>query len=91
MPVTGSRATGHHRLVRLLRVVRGSMRFVIDVKPRFDYGRQEHHLEITDEGAIFHTEQLELTLHLEGGPAALRPNSAPKPNGSAMTCGSTAP
>ena len=30
MPVTGSRATGHHRLVRLLRVVRGSMRFVID-------------------------------------------------------------
>ncbi len=70
MPVTGSRATGHHRLVRLLRVVRGSMRFVIDVKPRFDYGRQEHHLEITDEGAIFHTEQLELTLHLEGGPGS---------------------
>ena len=70
MPVTGNRATGHHRLVRVLRVVRGSMRFVIDVKPRFDYGRQEHHLEITEEGAIFHTEQLELTLHLVGSPGS---------------------
>ena len=66
MPVTGSRATSHHRLVRLLRVVRGSMRFVVDVKPRFDYGRQEHHLEVTEEGAIFHTGQLELTLHSVG-------------------------
>jgi GH15 family glucan-1,4-alpha-glucosidase len=66
MPVTGSRATSHHRLVRLLRVVRGSMRFVVDVKPRFDYGRQEHHLEVTEEGAIFHTDQLELTLHSVG-------------------------
>ena len=30
MPVTGSRATGRHRLVRLMRVVRGSMRFVVE-------------------------------------------------------------
>src|SRR6202042_3124796 len=66
MPVTGSRATQHHRLVRLLGVVRGSMRFVVDIKPRFDYGRQPHHLEITAEGAIFHTDQLELTLHSMG-------------------------
>ena len=28
-----------HRLVRLLRTVRGTMRFVIEVAPRFDYGR----------------------------------------------------
>src|ERR1700728_4189347 len=62
MPVTGSRATQHHRLAGLLRVARGSMRFVVDIKPRFDYGRQPHHLEITGEGAIFHTDQLELTL-----------------------------
>ena len=70
MPVTGNRATSRHRLVRLLRVVRGSMRFVIDIKPRFDYGRQEHHLEITEEGAIFHSEQLELTLHSVGSPGS---------------------
>ena len=68
MPVTGNRATSRHRLVRLMRVVRGSMRFVVDIKPRFDYGRQEHHLEVTEEGAIFHTDDLELTLHSVGAP-----------------------
>ncbi len=70
MPVTGNRATSRHQLVRLLRVVRGSMRFVVDIKPRFDYGRQEHDLEITAEGAIFHTDQLELTLHSVGSPGS---------------------
>ena len=70
MPVTGNRATSHHRLVRLLRVVRGSMRFVIDIKPRFDYGRQDHQLELAEEGAIFRTEQLELTLHSVGSPGS---------------------
>ena len=72
MPVAGSRATGHHRLVRLVRVVRGTMRFVVDIKPRFDYGRQPHKLEITDEGAIFHTDDLELTLHSVGRAVAPR-------------------
>ncbi len=70
MPVTGNRATSRHRLVRLMRVVRGSMRFVVNIKPRFDYGRQGHHLEVTEEGAIFHTDDLELTLHSVGAPGA---------------------
>ena len=39
MPVAGDRPTDRHRLVRLLRVVRGSMRFVMEIEPRFDYGR----------------------------------------------------
>src|SRR3984885_7067000 len=66
MPVTGSRATQHHRLVRLLRGGRGAMRVVGDINPPFDSGRQPHHLEITAEGAVFHTDQLELTLHSMG-------------------------
>ncbi len=66
MPVAGQRATGHHRLVRLVRVVRGTMRFVVDIKPRFNYGRQPHKLELTDEGAVFHTNDLELTVHTMG-------------------------
>jgi GH15 family glucan-1,4-alpha-glucosidase len=39
MPVAGDRPTDRHRLVRLLRTVRGTMRFVMEVRPRFDYGR----------------------------------------------------
>ena len=39
MPVAGGTPTDRHQLVRLLRTVRGSMRFVMEIKPRFDYGR----------------------------------------------------
>jgi len=40
MPVAGDRATDRHRLVRMIRVVRGQMRFRLDCEPRFDYGRE---------------------------------------------------
>ena len=66
MPIAGDRPTSHHRLVRLIRVVRGSMRFVLDIKPRFNYGRTPHKLELTDEGAVFHTDDLDLTVHSMG-------------------------
>jgi GH15 family glucan-1,4-alpha-glucosidase len=36
MPVTGSTATDRHRLVRNIRVVRGVMRFAIEIQPRFE-------------------------------------------------------
>ena len=69
MPVEDShRASDRHRLVRLLRCVRGRMRFVVDCAPRFDYGRQAHQLEVTEQGAVFRGPGLELTLH---GPAGL--------------------
>jgi GH15 family glucan-1,4-alpha-glucosidase len=69
MPVEDShRASDRHRLVRLLRCVRGRMRFVVDCAPRFDYGRQAHQLEVTEQGAVFRGPGLELTLH---GPADL--------------------
>lgn len=32
-------ATDRHRVVRVLRVVRGSVRFALECRPRFDYGR----------------------------------------------------
>ena len=67
MPVEDSRtASDRHRLVRVLRCVRGRMRFVVDCAPRFDYGRQAHQLEMTEQGAVFRGPGLELTLH---GPA----------------------
>ena len=42
MPVIEGPATGRHRLVRNIRVVRGVMRFAIEIQPRFDYGRKRH-------------------------------------------------
>jgi len=63
MPVIEGAATDRHRLVRNIRVVRGVMRFVIEVQPSFDYGRKPHTLEISDHGAVFQSESLDLTLH----------------------------
>ena len=70
MPVEDpQQATDRHRLVRVVRCVRGQIRFVFECAPRFDYGRQEHQLELTDEGAVFRTPTLQLTLH--GGGAGV--------------------
>ncbi|MFI7139444.1 glycoside hydrolase family 15 protein [Streptomyces massasporeus] len=63
MPVTGTTVTPRHRLVRLVRCVRGSMRFEIDIAPRFDYGRGPHELHVTEHGAVFVSEGQNLTVH----------------------------
>ena len=43
MPVPATAAaTDNHRIVRMLRCVRGEMSFEIDIAPRFDYGRSPH-------------------------------------------------
>jgi hypothetical protein len=68
MPITTGAATDRHRIVRQLRVVRGTMRFVMDFQPRFDYARKPHKVELTDDGAVFHSDGLELTLHSVGAP-----------------------
>ena len=66
------RVTDRHRLVRVLRCVRGELRFIFECAPRFDYGRQPHELELTDEGAVFRTPALQLTLHGAGHGAMQR-------------------
>jgi GH15 family glucan-1,4-alpha-glucosidase len=54
MPIADpARRAESHRLVRLLRVVRGQMRFTFECVPRFDYGRSRHELELTGAGAVF--------------------------------------
>jgi GH15 family glucan-1,4-alpha-glucosidase len=63
MPVIEGAATGRHRLVRNVRVVRGEMRFAIELQPRFSYGRQPHKLELSGDGAVFTADGLELTVH----------------------------
>ena len=64
MPVAGKQATGRHRLARQVRVVRGTMRFVADLQPAFDYARAKHTLNLTADGAHFTSDGAELTLHL---------------------------
>jgi GH15 family glucan-1,4-alpha-glucosidase len=63
MPVIKGGATARHRLVRNIRVVRGVMRFAIEMQPRFDYGRASSALEIAEHGVIFRSGDLELTVH----------------------------
>jgi GH15 family glucan-1,4-alpha-glucosidase len=53
---------GYHQLVRRVRVVRGEMSFWVECSPAFDYAREEHGTEVTDEGACFRSSGLSLGL-----------------------------
>jgi GH15 family glucan-1,4-alpha-glucosidase len=64
MTITEDDPTDGHQLVRLVRCVRGSMTFEIDVAPRFDYGRRSHVVHVTDEGASFDAGEFALTLSI---------------------------
>src|SRR4051812_3526115 len=65
MPVTGTTVTDRHSIVRLVRVVRGTMRFLFDCQPRFDYGRQPHKPDITENGVVFSGDDgLKVALHI---------------------------
>ncbi len=67
MPIIEGPPTDRHRLVRYLRVARGQMKFVLEIEPRFDYGRASHTVEVTDEGAVFRAGRgQELTMHTTG-------------------------
>jgi GH15 family glucan-1,4-alpha-glucosidase len=63
MPPTGHQVTDNHRLVRLMRCVRGRISMRAEIAPRFDYGRQPHETHLTEHGAVFASSDLTLTLH----------------------------
>ncbi|WP_405497792.1 glycoside hydrolase family 15 protein [Nocardia sp. NBC_00511] len=62
-PITKRAPTGNHRLVRMLRCVRGRITFELDVFPAFDYGRRPHRTHILPDGALFDGGDVTLTLH----------------------------
>jgi GH15 family glucan-1,4-alpha-glucosidase len=65
MPVTtGTVASTRHRLVRMLRCVRGQMTFAVDIAPRFDYGREPHETHVADDGVVFQGKQTAMTVNL---------------------------
>jgi GH15 family glucan-1,4-alpha-glucosidase len=57
-------STHHHRLMRRVIVVKGSLEFFCEIAPRFDYGRAEHETELHPHGILFRSPVL--TLALEG-------------------------
>ena len=64
MPVASSSPSERHRMVRMLRCVRGQISFDIEVAPRFDYGRRPHHLSVDGDGALFDAGETRLALSL---------------------------
>jgi GH15 family glucan-1,4-alpha-glucosidase len=61
-PPRAGQAAHRHRMIRRVLAVRGHMRFVVDVVPRFDYARTGHKVELTQSGALFRSPELSLAL-----------------------------
>ncbi|WP_079179068.1 glycoside hydrolase family 15 protein [Streptomyces humi] len=59
---------GVHRLVRVVRVVRGRLPFALSCRPRFDYGRATHTLSLADpHSAVFRSTGTDLHLQSTTG------------------------
>jgi len=68
MPPAGKEPTANHRILRMMRCVRGRIDVEVDIAPRFDYGRKEHKTVLLEQGAVFRTDDLSLTLHAVRAP-----------------------
>ncbi|MEW2166880.1 glycoside hydrolase family 15 protein [Streptomyces sp. NPDC007084] len=62
--LTDRTPSDRHRLVRVVRCVRGTVRFALECRPRFDYARAGHDLELGADGATFRSSGI--TAHLQG-------------------------
>lgn len=55
--------TARRLIVRAVRVVRGELRFRLECRPRFDYGRSEHSATASDHGVLFADDTTSAALH----------------------------
>jgi GH15 family glucan-1,4-alpha-glucosidase len=62
-PNTSRRPTDRHTLIRAVRAVRGTVRFSLNCRPRFDYGRAAHELRFDAPTAVFRAPGI--ALHLQ--------------------------
>src|SRR3974390_2295078 len=63
MPVEGAREVRKiHQIVRVVRAVRGSVRFRLDCRPAFDFARRPHHVVLEGRGAIFEAQGMKVSL-----------------------------
>src|SRR5438067_8214545 len=76
MPIQAATPSEHrHRLIRRVLVVRGEMDWMIEVQPAFDYGRDEHEVELHPHGVLFRSPSL--TMALEGAIAKTMGGTSP--------------
>ncbi len=68
MPIAGDEPTDRHRIARLIRVVRGSMTFVGEIRPAFTYGTVAHTgvEPALGDGVLFRGGDQALTVHRVG-------------------------
>lgn len=65
MPIASTAApSDRHRLVRMLRCVRGELTFALDIAPRFDYGREPHETYVSEEGVVFQGARATMALNI---------------------------
>jgi len=65
MPVSSdTTAEARHRIVRMVRCVRGRMTFALDIAPRFDYGREAHETHVHGDGVVFQGRRTAMTVNL---------------------------
>jgi GH15 family glucan-1,4-alpha-glucosidase len=55
-------ATDRHRLIRMVKGIRGTVDFEARIEPRFDYARATHRTERTENGVVFEGAGLRLAL-----------------------------
>ncbi|QGV77190.1 glycoside hydrolase family 15 protein [Streptomyces ficellus] len=70
-PAEAGTPEDRRRVIRVMRVTRGTVRFRLECRPRFDYGRAAHHLDLDRDSARFTGPGL--TAHLHVGGDAARP------------------
>ncbi|MGW1895675.1 glycoside hydrolase family 15 protein [Streptomyces sp. NPDC002004] len=63
IPNASRQASDRHTLIRGIRTVRGTVRFTLECRPRFDYGRARHTLDLGSQDAAFHASGI--TAHLQ--------------------------
>ncbi|MGZ4531315.1 MAG: glycoside hydrolase family 15 protein [Mycobacteriaceae bacterium] len=64
MPIDNpTRVTDNHKIVRVVRGLRGEMPFRLECEPRFDFARTGHKLTLTGEGAVFEADGQDVVLH----------------------------
>jgi len=62
MPIASGAASDFEGLIRIVKVVRGSMRFRMECQPAFNYARDGHKTEMFEGGVKFHSRSLHLGL-----------------------------
>ncbi|QBD78689.1 glycoside hydrolase family 15 protein [Ktedonosporobacter rubrisoli] len=62
MPVMEEKEANQQVLIRSLSIVHGSLAFTMTCRPAFNYARDDHRVELMQEGAIFASDKMALSL-----------------------------